>query len=78
MSKTKSNIVPGSTVAPGSYFVVGADAEIVPAFGSLTASRDAVTIQNVIKEQYGFTPTLEYCAALIDFVEALTDGQRSY
>ena len=66
MSKTKSNIVPGSTVAP------------VPAFGSLTASRDAATILDVIREQYGFTPTLEYCAALITFVEALTDGQRSY
>ena len=66
MSKTKSNIVPGSTVAP------------VPAFSSLTASRDAVTIQSVIRDQYGFTPTLEYCAALIDFVEALTDGQRCY
>lgn len=63
---TKSNIVPGSTVAP------------VPAFGSLTASRDATTIQSVIREQYGFVPTLEYCAALITFVEALTDGQPSY
>ena len=42
---------------------------------SLTASRDAATIQRVIREKYGFEPTLAYCADLIDFVEALTDGQ---
>lgn len=50
-------------------------AQPVPAFGSLTASRDAETIRNVIKDRYGFEPTLEYCTALIVFVEALTDGQ---
>ena len=43
---------------------------------SLTASRDAATVQRIIQEKYGFLPTLEYCAALVDFVEALTDGQK--
>lgn len=42
---------------------------------SLTASRDAATVQRTICEKYGFVPTLDYCASLIDFVEALTDGQ---
>ena len=42
---------------------------------SLTASRDAVQVQAVIRERYGFEATLTYCAALVDFVEALTDGQ---
>lgn len=43
---------------------------------SLTASRDASRVQAVIRAQYGFEPTLDYCAALVDFVEALTDGQQ--
>ncbi len=42
---------------------------------SLTASRDAAQVQAVIRERYGFEATLQYCAALVDFVEALTDGQ---
>lgn len=50
-------------------------ADPVPAFASLTASRDAATVQAVIRERWGFTPPLEYCRHLIDFVEALTDGQ---
>lgn len=57
----------------------------MPAFGStpssvlripsLTASRDAATVQRVIAEKYGFVPSLAYCADLVAFVEALTDGQ---
>lgn len=47
----------------------------VPAFASLTASRDVATVQAVIQERWGFTPPLDYCRHLIDFVEALTDGQ---
>lgn len=43
---------------------------------SLTASRDAVTVQRIIREKYGFEPTLAYCADLVNFVEALTDGQQ--
>ena len=42
---------------------------------SLTASRDAVTVQRIIREKYGFEPTLTYCRDLVEFVEALTDGQ---
>lgn len=43
---------------------------------SLTASRDAATVQRVIREKYGFEPSLNYCIDLILFVEALTDGQQ--
>jgi len=50
----------------------------VPAFGSLTASRDAATVQQVIQEKYGFVPPLHYCSELIDFIEALTDGQKNF
>lgn len=45
-------------------------------FSSLTASRDAETVQRVIAEKYGFTPPINYCVDLILFVEALTDGQQ--
>lgn len=47
-----------------------------PAIYSLTASRDAATVQRIIRERYGFEPTLDYCTDLIMFVEALTDGQQ--
>lgn len=53
----------------------GEDRIATSRIASLTASRDAATVQRTISERYGFTPTLEYCAALVDFVEALTDGQ---
>lgn len=43
---------------------------------SLTASRDAATVQRVIADKYGFTPPINYCVDLILFVEALTDGQQ--
>lgn len=43
---------------------------------SLTASRDAATVQRVIAEKYGFTPPINYCVDLIIFVEALTDGRQ--
>lgn len=43
---------------------------------SLTASRDAATVQRIIRERYGFEPTLNYCIDLIIFIEALTDGQQ--
>jgi len=47
----------------------------VTTFNSLTASRDALTVQRTIEQRYGFTPTLRYCADLVSFVEALSDGQ---
>lgn len=43
---------------------------------SLTASRDATQVQAVIRARWGFVAPLDYCAALVDFVEALTDGQQ--
>ena len=42
---------------------------------SLTASRDAAKIQEIIAQRYGFVPTLAYCVDLVAFVEGLTDGQ---
>lgn len=48
----------------------------MPTFGSLTASRDVSMIQRIIKERYGFTPSIQYCYDLMLFVEALTDGQQ--
>lgn len=45
-------------------------------FRSLTASRNAETVQAVIQETWGFTPPLEYCIALIAFIEDMTDGQQ--
>lgn len=50
------------------------DPEITP-ITSLTASRNATQVQAVIRERYGFEPSLRYCMELIDFVEACTDGQ---
>lgn len=50
-------------------------APVVATISSLTASRDAATVQRVIRERYGFEPSLRYCADLVNFVEALTDGQ---
>ena len=47
----------------------------VSTISSLTASRDALAVQRMIREKYGFEPTLQYCSDLVDFVEALTDGQ---
>lgn len=51
-------------------------AERIVKIMSLTASRDVQVIQQVIKQRYGFLPSPDYCADLIDFVEELTDGQR--
>ena len=42
---------------------------------SLTASRDAEKVKLMIQKRYGFEPTTAYCVDLINFVEALTDGQ---
>ena len=52
------------------------DSAAIAPITSLTATRDAAQVQAVIRAQYGFEPTLDYCAALVDFVEALTDGQQ--
>lgn len=65
-----------SNIAAGYPPVTNArKADPVVVITSLTASRDATTIQQAISDKYGFTPTIAYCMALIDFVEALTDGQ---
>jgi hypothetical protein len=50
-------------------------AQPAPAFASLTASRDAATVQAVIRERWGFEPPLDYCRHLIAFVEEMSDGQ---
>ena len=42
---------------------------------SMTASRDVATVKAMIAQRYGFTPPDQYVSDLIDFVEALTDGQ---
>lgn len=44
-------------------------------FYSLTASRDVQTIKRMIRVKYSFEVTDRYASDLIDFVEALTDGQ---
>lgn len=50
-------------------------APAIERIASLTASRDIEVIKAVIKQKYGFEPTNAYCADLIAFIEALTDGQ---
>lgn len=47
----------------------------VDAIYGLTASRDVATVKVMIEQRYGFTPPDQYVSDLIDFVEALTDGQ---
>lgn len=42
---------------------------------SLTASRDLATVQEAIRQKYGFVAPPAYVFDLIRFVEALTDGQ---
>lgn len=44
-------------------------------FYSLTASRDIATVQRMIYQKYAFVAPANYCADLIEFVHALTDGQ---
>ena len=53
----------------------GSIPDALSTISSLTASRDALAVQRTIEQRYGFTPTLRYCADLVAFVEALTDGQ---
>ena len=68
-----------SDVAAGDSRVVkGVDSQATPAqrITSLTASRDVVVMQRVIRERYGFLPSPDYCLDLIAFVEDLTDGQQ--
>lgn len=55
--------------------VSGLTPDSVSSITSLTASRDAATVQRVIRDKYGFEPPINYCIDLIIFVEALTDGQ---
>jgi len=42
---------------------------------SLTASRNMETVKLVIRQKYGIVVTDRFAQDLIDFVEALTDGQ---
>jgi hypothetical protein len=40
------------------------------------ANGDAERVRKIIVEQYGFTPSRQYCADLIAFVEALYAESR--
>lgn len=42
---------------------------------SLTASRNIDVVKEVIRVKYGFVPPDKFASDLVDFVEALTDGQ---
>lgn len=42
---------------------------------SLTASRNMETVKLMIRQKYGIVVTDRFAQDLIDFVEALTDGQ---
>lgn len=42
---------------------------------SLTASRNMETVKLVVRQKYGIVVSDRFAQDLIDFVEALTDGQ---
>ncbi len=75
----RSNVTAGhSRIAPGAASnIVAGDVvpEELPPFMTVTASREAETVQRIIEQRYGFCPSLRYCEDLIAFVEAMADGQ---
>lgn len=56
-------------VVPGE----GLPAGVVEEIQQLVSSGAAQVVQEQISKNYGFTPTLEYCAKLIKFVKEMTD-----
>ena len=59
---------------PKAKYLPQLDEKITP-IASLTASRNMETVKAVLRQKYGLVVTDRFAQDLIDFVEALTDGQ---